>query len=384
MPETIYCPECDGPVSLPGRLLGKIARCPSCRATFRAEVPAKEEPVVLVVGNEPSRPASREPIHAEEEVAKQSRGERGDGQEEVSDEDLPGPQPTRRPLTVDELASWRRVRFGLTFVLAGTIVGLLANIGGAMGLASVDPYSTRDASVLAKVNMLLPRMLWDELRPAAVPTGRFAVTMIFFFSACACAAGLAIAGNVFCMAIPNQRKARSTLTSSVATLCLGLFLFSGAWVYQYVRFTLWQNGVPQKPIWGSKLDSPPLEGIIIFIFGGSLLLAQPALFSVFLRNVARAVRANRLATTLILPIVLPVMGALGFVLASISWYSALKGAIDAKFAGTHDAAFVAETAAIAEPAIKVLYFVYVGYAVCFVASLIATRIAITRAMRYAY
>ena len=80
-------------------------------------------------------------------------------------------------------------------------------------------------------------------------------------------------------------------------LCLGLVLFLGAWVYLYVRVTIWQNGVAQKPvIWGNKLDSPPLEGILIFIFGGTLLLAQPALFSVFLRNTAQAVRANRLAT----------------------------------------------------------------------------------------
>jgi hypothetical protein len=383
MPETIYCPECNGPVSLPERLLGKVVRCPACRAEFRAEAPAKEEPVLLAVPNERSRPASGGTVHAGEDDAERRGGEPGVEKDRISDEDLPGPQPKRRPLTVDELASWRRVRFGLSFVLAGTIVALLANIGGVLGLGSVDPYSKSSASVLAKVNTLLPRLAWDqiEVRPATVPTGRLALAMILFYSACACAAGLAIAGNLFCMAIPNDGNARSTLTSSMAMICLGIFSFLVALLYLYVRVKIWENALTNLP--ATKRDGPPLEGFVIHVFGATLLLAQPALFSLFLRNATHAVGANRLATTLSFQSIVPVLGALGFVLASISWYSALKGAIDAEVTGTLTGAVATETAEFVEPVIKILYFVYIGYAVWFVASLIATRIAITRAMRYA-
>jgi hypothetical protein len=414
----VYCPECESTVNFPERLFGQIVRCPSCRASFRAEAPVAEKPALQVVDHERSRSAGgkapgiedreeeandahlreREAEEQQEleedprrvgtdagevnEEAKALNPEGRDREERDSDEDLPGPQPNRQPFTVDVLASWRRVQSGLMFVMAAAIVGLLANIGGAIGFASVDPYSTREASVAAKVNTLLPRMVFEEPapRPATLPTGRLALTMILFYSACACAAGLAIAGNLYCMVIPNQRNARSTLTSSIAMLCFGLFLFAGAWLYLYVRVEIWQNGV--KHARGTTLDGPPLEGIVIFIFGATLLLAQPALFSLFLRNAARAVGANWLATSLIFQTVVPVIVALGFVLASISWYSALKGAINAEFAGTYDAAFATETVEIAELVIKILYFVYVGYAVWFVASLIVTRITITRAMRY--
>ena len=52
MPELITCPECDGKLKVPDRLLGKKVKCPSCKAIFQAQPPDAEEEEVEVTGRD--------------------------------------------------------------------------------------------------------------------------------------------------------------------------------------------------------------------------------------------------------------------------------------------------------------------------------------------
>src|SRR5262249_61224619 len=84
MAEIIHCPECERSVSVPERLFGKIVRCPSCKATFRAEAPEEEEPELEVVEDEP--PRRTKPIRRdedEEEVPRRKRRAEADEDEEA-------------------------------------------------------------------------------------------------------------------------------------------------------------------------------------------------------------------------------------------------------------------------------------------------------------
>ncbi|HMF13145.1 MAG TPA: hypothetical protein VKE94_12595 [Gemmataceae bacterium] len=387
MPEIIYCPECERTVSVPERLFGKLVRCPSCRHTFRAEAPATEEPEV--VDEEPARPAGRKPSKSdrrEEDAGPLQRKRRGEDEEKVEapsrrprrkagdedeveegprrkrreeeeqdeedEEDRPRRRPKRPRLSVDDKAAWRRVRFGLTFVLAGAAVGLLANIGGVIGMRSVDPPTVR----------------------GSFSTGLI-VTWILYYAACTAAAALTIAGNVYCMVIPNERNARSTLTSSVAMICLGLFLLLGALFYQYVRLKFWEHAVTSSA--DANPSSPPLEGLVIYIFGATLLLAQPTVFTLFLRSAAKGVRADGLALSMIFQAIVPAVVALCFVISSMNVYSALKGAIDTSttYDVDWDRLLEKETA---WNALGILCFVQIAYAVWYIVSLVLTRIAIIR------
>src|SRR5262245_11270524 len=107
MAEIIPCPECERSVSVPERLFGKIVRCPSCKATVRAEAPEEQEPEIVVVEEEPLRPRSpkparRDPDEDEEEVPR--RKPRADDEEEEA------PRKRRRDDDEEDAKRPRRAR----------------------------------------------------------------------------------------------------------------------------------------------------------------------------------------------------------------------------------------------------------------------------------
>jgi len=55
MPVQIRCESCSRKLRIPENLLGKTVRCPSCQATFTAQV--EEEPAVAMIDDEPESPA---------------------------------------------------------------------------------------------------------------------------------------------------------------------------------------------------------------------------------------------------------------------------------------------------------------------------------------
>jgi hypothetical protein len=392
MAETIHCPDCDRAVSVPERLFGKRVRCPSCKAIFTAESPVVD--VEVVEDEAPPRSPARKPArrdhdedkeeaprrkrrveeeeeaaapphrrneeHEEErqrrvrpkkededEIAERTRGRRRPAEEDEEDEEEPRPQRKRPKLTGDMVWGWKRVRSGLVFVLAAAVVAVLANIGGVLGFRA-----------LVDLEAQVPRT-------DAPFTTELILLVVIYFLACTVAVGLAMTGNIICMAIPEPKTARSTLTSSLAMMALGLFLFLGGVIYLWVRVAIWRNKIPLYA--ATDVPHPPLEGIVVYIFGATLLLAQPGVFSLFVRNAAQGVRQSGLAISLIFQAIAPALIALAFAIAAMSMYSALTGDAVNREAG--DAGWTT---------VKILYFVEFGYAAWFITSLILTHLAITR------
>jgi hypothetical protein len=392
MAETIRCPDCDRTVSVPERLFGKRVRCPSCKAIFTAESPVVD--VEVVEDEAPPRPPTRKPAQrtgeaddhdrprrpqrGDEDEDRPRRALRRDREEKDDDEDRPRrrrrdlddeddeERPRHKPLKLsgDEKWAWRRVRFGLLIVLAAAVIALLANIGGVIAFRSSE-------------NIFAPRALAGGGEATGLPSLATAtiVVLILYYLTCICAVGLAIAGNIYCMAIPHQRSARSTITSSIAMLCLALFLLLGAWLYLWVRVQIWEHQVGSSA--DAKPGPPPLEGILVYLFGGTVLLAQPAVFSLFLRNVAQGIRHNGLALNMIFQAIVPALIALGFLVAGMSIYSSITAELGARFEGT-SRVYAQEAAEGAWTALKVLYFVAIAYGVWFIGSSILTCVAIIR------
>ncbi len=57
MAEITSCPECQRQVKIPETLIGKMVKCPSCQATFRASSPSQTAGVAAV-----EEPAFQEPV----------------------------------------------------------------------------------------------------------------------------------------------------------------------------------------------------------------------------------------------------------------------------------------------------------------------------------
>jgi hypothetical protein len=400
MAEIIHCPECERSVSVPERLFGKLVRCPSCKATFRAQAPEEEEPELEVVEEEPPRrtkptrrdeeeeevPRRKPRTEDEEEEAPRPRRREPDDKEdarrprrarskmedeeaeverprrrlrdadEEDDEDEPPRRRKRIKLTGDEIWSWKRVRVGLTLVMAAAAVGLLANVVGVVWFRSVE---MSDAPA--------PSGRGTTAVSASFSTG-FIALLVVYFLLCFVGVGLAIWGNIVCMAFRGKLSARSTLTSCIAMLILGLFLFAGGLAFLYVRVRLWSS---------SPTSAPPLEGLVIYIFGATVLLAQPGVFSLFVRNVAEGTRQGGLALTLILQAIVAGGIALAFVIAAMSQYSSLTGVMSAVYEGTGRGG-VQEVGDTAESVLKILFFAEIGYVAWFVTSIILAHVGISR------
>src|SRR5262249_6241373 len=347
MPEIIHCPECDRTVSLPERLIGKIVRCPSCRKTFRAEAPVEEEAEPVVVDAEPPRPRDRKPSSQDEDdrSRRRRRDEEGDDsdarprrarrreeededdrprrrsrdRDEEEDEEEDRPRRKRPKLTGDEVWSWKRVRVGLAFVLAAAALGLIANVVGVLWIKSIELF---EKSAIRSGEM----PAW-----AGPLTSSCIILLVVYFLLCFVGVGLSIGGNIVCMAFRGKLSARSTLTSCIAMLILGMFLVAGGLVYLGVRVRLW--GEKFESTSSAPPGAPPFEGLIVIIFGATLLLAQPGVFSLFVRNVADGTRQGGLAISLIFQAIIAGVVAIAFVFAAMSMYSSLTGAMSARFEG---------------------------------------------------
>src|SRR5262249_355280 len=216
MPEIIHCPECDRTVSLPERLIGKLVRCPSCRKTFRAEAPVEEEAEPVVVEEAPPRPRDRRPSshedddlprrrrrdkeeddsdarprrsrHREEEDEDDRPRRRSRDRDEEDDDEEDRPRRKRPKLTGDEVWSWKRVRVGLTFVLAAAALGLIANVVGVLWIRSIEVFDVP----------AVPRAGTPAI--ASSFSSAFIVLLVVYFLLCFVGAGLGITGNIICMA----------------------------------------------------------------------------------------------------------------------------------------------------------------------------------------
>jgi len=89
MPETIHCVHCNAPLRLPDQFIGQEVRCPSCQATFTAQLPATPTP--------PAQPQAEEPLRDEPPPPRDDdRPSRRPRPRDEDDDDYPRPSRPRR------------------------------------------------------------------------------------------------------------------------------------------------------------------------------------------------------------------------------------------------------------------------------------------------
>src|SRR5438067_1302656 len=69
MPSQVRCPSCDRALRVPDDLLGALVKCPSCEATFTAELDQPRPPAREAPDHDEGPPPRREGIRSREEQA---------------------------------------------------------------------------------------------------------------------------------------------------------------------------------------------------------------------------------------------------------------------------------------------------------------------------
>jgi hypothetical protein len=87
MPETIHCVHCKAPLRLPVQFIGQEVRCPSCQATFTAQLPAAATPPIQPQPEEPPRDEPP-PTRRDDDYRPSRRPRPGDD----DDDDYPRPR----------------------------------------------------------------------------------------------------------------------------------------------------------------------------------------------------------------------------------------------------------------------------------------------------
>lgn len=379
MAEIINCPECERTVSVPERLLGKTVRCPACKATFIAESAVQE--LEVIEDDEPPRSPARKPArraadHQEERRRQRRRDEEdedarprhsrrrsADERDDDEDDELEDDRPRRRkrPRFRDANAqAWEKVQLGLVLVMSGFVVAFVANV-----VMAIWSYSGAASGFQAGP------------RPGggAPDTSSHTIVGAIYLLCALVSAGLTIAGDAVCLAIPKDKNARSTAISSIAMLILGLLLYLGGSVTFYIQLNSWNESL------GAAADptAPPTFGLVIVIGGFALLLGQPVVFLLFLRAAAITTRKGGLALAIITQVIFGALAVLIFIVGAMSGYSALRGVIDRRYIGGGGG--IEEAASIGRICAYVAFFSFVAFAVWNIATIILTRLAISDHIR---
>jgi predicted Zn finger-like uncharacterized protein len=371
MPENVRCPECERNLRVPDDLLGKLVRCPSCKATFTAHAGGEREPEIYAE-DEPrpshkSRDAEEE--HAEDAPSKSQGQARvaGDGEREVrrrrrdeneADDSEPGYEDEddrdegdfdeprrRRKKRKGSRTEWRKVRSGITLVMIGVFAQVVTILFVAIALIAL-------AGSIAE---------GPRARGEGPPTGGLLVI---------CFAGiigltslvLNVIGNAFCAYVPPFNGARTLAITSLVLVCANILLACIAGIVQGVA--------------GAGGAKPAGAGGNPISFIGNLVgLAQIVVFVFFMRQLSLTLGERGLARSIVFLLVYSVVA----VLVSISllvWLAltTLGFLIGGENAGARAAGVGGSALAV----LGIVGFLMFGVFIWYIISLFQLRGAITR------
>jgi predicted Zn finger-like uncharacterized protein len=384
MPQVISCPECERSLRVPDDLLGKMVRCPSCKATFTAESGPDKEPQ--------ARPLKkpREGDEDEEEPADDrtstGRGRRTEEEEDVEER----PKRRRRAAAEDEdedqgeddemeelahrrgrrsprgsRGDWLRVKQGLGFVLAATYViigSILVVICGSFvaGAAAGAAAAGKQAGGAPNV--------------AALGAG-FLVVMGLYLLGLLAAIVLHVVGLIYCLAAPEYRSGRV-----LAKVALGLFAgYLAATVVGMVLAFVEVGLVGVNP--AGMFQTTGLR-LGLSIAGNLASLGHAGVLIFFFRSLALALREEGLARNavyfFVYYIAFFVFAVVGTLVLVLTLAKEMGDVLRGPPAGGGFGASMGVVIAVS----CILFILGMGMVIWYIITLVMTRGAITRATRY--
>lgn len=162
LPEIIACPECEGVLKVPRKLLGQEVKCPTCGATFEATTD-KPAPVPVRQEEEDEEEVSLENLERRPPSRRSRSGRRRSARNDGSRYRRPG---IEKPGKVQAVG---------VMMLIGGILGILLSIGlgvGSYGLCCLWPgtYFSLIMGIMAvvKASQLLGEDAWKMPAPTAI------------------------------------------------------------------------------------------------------------------------------------------------------------------------------------------------------------------------
>src|SRR5262249_40411614 len=185
--------------------LAKKVRCPGCKHAFAPAGELVPEPKPAPPPPAPrSAPRKPAPRPKEEEI-----------EELPLDEEEEEPERSRRPArsirSENGMTGWRRVRLGITLVLVGVFVLILAILDGAMeGLVAGGTRTSSSGTTVVSGTTVTVRQTSTGPGLAAVLFAILAYGLMFV------SRGFTITGYSFCLMVPESSGARSLAVGSFA------------------------------------------------------------------------------------------------------------------------------------------------------------------------
>jgi predicted Zn finger-like uncharacterized protein len=312
MPEIVKCPECKRTLRVPDDLLGKTVRCPSCQVTFTAQAGASEPPpppmpkMEIDEGVEPAATSKPGRRSDEDRLSSRRRAEDQEGDDDrepprFGDDEYGAVEdeinaPTEGGRAAGKRRDWLRLRQGIGLLLAAifTIFGVqLVNCCGTIAVAGIAGAARGQGGGAAAAGggqILLGIVVLIGLLTGLV---------------------LDVVGSIFCISAPESHGAKTLAKLSLAMKVGGiLFLIIG------VVMLIASIGMAVAASLKGFLEASG-AGLVVIGIGYLLLLAQPVVFLFCLRGVARVMRRDGLAQSILMLIIVHIL-SLVFIIGAVA------------------------------------------------------------------
>jgi hypothetical protein len=356
MPEISSCPHCKRPVSVPERLIGRTVRCPSCKSTYTArsiigEAEAVEEPT-------DTKRAEDADDRQRQAIVDEAEETEGEGYE----------RPRFRDIHVH---GWGHVQTGLILLLAGFGVALISTL--ILTLSSQSDASTvvraplvqggrGDELVKDETAALVCMFSGGALDDVSARTSLWITSL----AGIGLAAILSAVGYGFCMQVPRDHRARSTVLGALLLTVMGYSVFLGGCIWSYGEFE------EIRAMSSGSKAAPTSYGMVAGILGFTLLLSQPLVIMFFLRRAAVTGRADYFASSISYGIAVVVFGLVAYITAVIGLFWMLQDFFDS-LTGSRLGGGVEIIGMVGSISAIVAFFTWLAVALWYIVALLLTR-----------